>query len=316
MKKIVLIPIIVGSALLITGGIIFAVGLANAKQNKLVSRDVDLSEYSINGFDFDIDTADVTFKVSTDSNKTIAIKEYEKQTHSVEVKNNVLSINGVDKRKWYDFLFNFNFKSPSIEISLPAGEYANLKIKNSTGDIDIPKEFTFQTADIKLSTGNIDFASSVNKGIDIKTSTGDISYSGESCQSLTIKTSTGNVNIKNSNIDENLNIEVDTGHVLLKNVKCENAQVETSTGWISLEDTLINKHLDLKTSTGDVKFTDSDAETIKIKTSTGDVKGTLLTSKIFAVSSSTGKINVPVSTEGGLCEISTSTGDVIITIKG
>ena len=71
----------------------------------------------------------------------------------------------------------------------------------------------------------------------------------------------------------------------------------------------------IDSSTGNVTFEDSDAATIDVKTDTGDVTGTLLTSKVFYVTTDTGKVNVPKSTTGGLCNIETDTGDVRISIK-
>ena len=47
---------------------------------------------------------------------------------------------------------------------------------------------------------------------------------------------------------------------------------------------------------------------------TGDVSGTLLTEKVFVVRSGSGKIRVPETVSGGMCKITTSTGDVSIQI--
>ena len=51
-----------------------------------------------------------------------------------------------------------------------------------------------------------------------------------------------------------------------------------------------------------------------METETGHVKGTLLSDKNFQVHSETGSIDVPKGKEGGLCSISTETGDVKIEI--
>ena len=55
-----------------------------------------------------------------------------------------------------------------------------------------------------------------------------------------------------------------------------------------------------------------DAEEIGIKTDTGDVTGSLLSEKVFHARTDTGRIEVPKTTGGGLCEIVTDTGDVRI----
>ena len=87
-----------------------------------------------------------------------------------------------------------------------------------------------------------------------------------------------------------------------------------TTGDIYLKNVLVNDLLNITRDTGDVTFNKSDALSIKIKTSTGNVKGSLLSRKCFNVKTSTGKKQVPESFSGGICEITTSTGDVIIEI--
>jgi len=51
---------------------------------------------------------------------------------------------------------------------------------------------------------------------------------------------------------------------------------------------------------------------LRIKTDTGNVTGTLLSEKVFLVETDTGRINVPRTTAGGVCEITTDTGDVLL----
>ena len=70
----------------------------------------------------------------------------------------------------------------------------------------------------------------------------------------------------------------------------------------------------LERSTGDVKFTLCDAGELFVKTTTGNVIGSLCSEKIFMAKASTGKVEVPKSVTGGICEIETSTGDIRITI--
>ena len=73
--------------------------------------------------------------------------------------------------------------------------------------------------------------------------------------------------------------------------------------------------MDISLSTGDVNFNRSDALEIKVKVSTGDVTGNLLSPKIFYAETTTGKKDVPKTTVGGICEITTTTGDIIINMN-
>ena len=89
--------------------------------------------------------------------------------------------------------------------------------------------------------------------------------------------------------------------------------VENDTGNIDLHD-VISGNLSITTEMGNVSFDGCDAETINVESETGHVKGFLLSDKKFQVQSETGSIDVPKGKEGGLCSISTETGDVKIEI--
>ena len=73
--------------------------------------------------------------------------------------------------------------------------------------------------------------------------------------------------------------------------------------------------MNIDTDTGDVKLDACDANSIDIETDTGDVMGSLLTPKIFDTDTNTGRVSVPQSSEGGLCKITTSTGDIEISVN-
>ena len=81
---------------------------------------------------------------------------------------------------------------------------------------------------------------------------------------------------------------------------------------ISLKNVIATEKISIERSIGDVKFDDCDATEIWVETDTGDVTGNLLSEKIFITETSTGDVNVPKSTKGGKCEITTSTGDIYI----
>ena len=128
--------------------------------------------------------------------------------------------------------------------------------------------------------------------------------------------STGEINIKNVNCEGELRIAVSTGDSELENVRCDSLISTGDTGDITLTRVIAGGKYDIKRSTGDIKLVNCDAAEIYIETSTGNVKGNLLTEKVFIINTSTGKKDVPETLTGGKCKISTSTGDVILTVGG
>lgn len=314
MNKLILIPIIIGASLTVAGGVIFGLAIANKSKVEPVTNTYDLNE-SFTNFNINTSISNVTFEVSTDGSKKVVCKETDKQYHDVKVVNDELQINFVDETKWYERIFNFDFFNREVRIYLPAETYGDLNIKASTGEVNIPTGFTFANIETKVSTGDVSIAANVTNKIKVNSSTGDIILTNNTVKELELKASTGNVTLSDVTVNENVTINLSTGHINATNLKAENLTINTSTGYISLKKSIINKHLEIKTDTGDVKFDEFDAETMNIRTDTGDVKGSLLSSKIFYVTSKTGKTNYPHTTTGGVCEIKTDTGDVVLTIK-
>ena len=101
MKPFVIIPIVIGSALLIAGGALFGVAVYRNSQNSTI----ETKEYAgselgaFNNFDIDLTIADLEFKTS-DTTKVV-VDETKYDSHTVEVSDNTLKIKGQDNRKWY-----------------------------------------------------------------------------------------------------------------------------------------------------------------------------------------------------------------------
>ena len=315
-KKILIFSVI----LMIIGSLIFVVSMSI---NKWDFTKFGISKYETNTYEItqafeDIiinsDTFDIKFESTNDNKCKIVCFEEEKYKHDFSVQNNKLKINLIDNKKWYDYI-RFVFANPKITIYLPNNEYNSLIIELSTGDIEIPSDFQFSMIDIKLSTGDVKCMANVTSSINVTTSTGDVDLSNMFSNSINISTSTGTVDLNNVNCDESINIKVTTGDVKLNNITCDNFISTGSTGDVVLKNLIAINKIDIKRNTGDVKFELSDAKEIKVVTTTGDVKGTLLSNKIFLTDSNTGDIEVPKSSTGGICEIKTDTGDIIISIK-
>ena len=82
-----------------------------------------------------------------------------------------------------------------------------------------------------------------------------------------------------------------------------------------LNDVIASEKISVKISTGNISFENCDANEIFACTNTGNVKGNLLSEKVFVAQTDTGKIDVPNTTNGGKCEITTDTGNIKITVE-
>jgi len=314
------IMLILATILIIIGFSIFMIALSINKWDfsKLGSSKYETNIYEITEEFEDIiinsDTFDIYFELSNDNTCKVICVEEEKYKHDINVQNNKLNIDLVNNKKWYDNI-GFGFINTKITIYLPNNKYNSLFIDLSTGDIEISNQFQFYMIDMNLSTGDVKCMANATSDINITTSTGDVKLSDLSSNNINISTSTGTVKLKNVNCGGNINIKVTTGDVKLENIKCDTITSSGSTSDVLLKNVIVINKVDIKRSTGDVRFEQSDAKEIKVITTTGNIRGTLLTEKIFITDSNTGYIEVPKSLTGGLCEIKTNTGDIVISIK-
>ena len=280
MSKTIKVKLLTAGILMSVGLIIFAVAMTlnDWDFTKLNTVKYETNTYELNKQFYDIhiqsDTADVTFKPTEDDICKVVCYEKTNAKHTVTVKNNTLSINENDERKWYDYI-GINIDRSKITVYLSEKEYKELSITTDTGDTKIPKDFSFTNVDIKTSTGDVKNNANASGTIKIKTSTGDIRT---------------------------------------QNITVGSLELSASTGDITLKSVIAMERFSVETSTGDVKLEACDGREILVKTSTGDVKGSLLSDKVFFAESNTGDVNVPKTTKGGKCEIVTDTGDIRITI--
>ena len=130
---------------------------------------------------------------------------------------------------------------------------------------------------------------------------------------IDLKSSTGDMALKHLSVGD-LSITVSTGDVTMRDIRCQNLTTKGNTGDLEMWDVIAKEQIRIRRSTGDVEFKKCDAATIKITTSTGDVEGSLLNEKVFITKTDTGDIHVPKTATGGICEITTDTGDIEIRI--
>ena len=320
MRKKTKIWLVIATALVVVGCVIFG-GVMTMLQwdfTKLSTVKYETNDYEIDenykNISIVTDTADIVFMPSQNSKSSIVCHEQKNVKHSVTVKDDTLVISVVDTRKWYEYI-GINIGTPKITVYLPNAEYEKLFIKESTGNVEIPNNFRFESMDISTSTGDVKNDASASESIKIKTSTGNIRVENISAEALDLSVSTGEITVCDVTCQGDVKIHVSTGKTKLTDIACKNLTSSGNTGDISLKNVIATEKFSLERSTGDVKFDGCDAAEISVKTDTGDVTGTLLSEKVFLAETDTGRVEVPKTATGGRCEITTDTGDIRIKIQ-
>ena len=261
------------------------------------------------------DTEDITFVRAGDGICRMVCVEQEKRKHTAEVQNGTLNIRVLDTRKWMDHLFSFTAASPKITLYLPDSSYDTLVIKESTGDVDLPRDFLFERIDISASTGDVKCEASASGQIQIGLNTGDIQISQISSGDLILSVTTGHLDLTSASVNGQFDLTVSTGKAILTDIRCRSFATKGDTGDLTMKNLIAEESISAKRTTGFVKLEGCDAAELYITTDTGDVKGSLLSEKVFITESDTGKVEVPKTITGGRCEISTDTGDIKITVE-
>ena len=272
--------LIAATSLVLVGSIIFAGVMTMLKWNfrKLSTDQYETNTYNITdaftNLSMDVTTADVVFAPSADGTVSVVCYEKTKMKHTVAVEGDTLTIQ-VENQKWYRNI-GIHMGGPKITIYLPAGTYGALAVKATTGDVTIPKDFSFASAVVGVTTGDITCSANV---------TGD----------MTLRITTGNVN--------------------LSEVTCRNLTATGTSGNITLKSVIAAETFAIKCVTGNVTFKSCDAATLQVKVTTGNITGTLLTPKVFDAHVTTGHVDIPPSIEGGSCKLSATTGNIMIKIQ-
>ena len=312
--------LIIASALVLCGLMAFVIlmSINGWDFTKLSTEKMQTKEYTLsqNFNDVSIDTkaVDITFVKADDGIVKVVCYEKVNMAHTVTAQDGVLTVTMVNTKKWYQYI-GISFHTPTLTVYLPESQYTHLKIKNSTGAVEIPQDFSFESIDVTLSTGKVNTFATTTGQTKIKTTTGSVCVKNANVGALDIVVSTGKVTVENVNALGQVNVGVSTGGTFINALSCQTFISNGSTGNISLEGVIATQLVDIKRSTGDVKFTLCDGGQITVKTDTGSVKGSLLSDKIFQANSDTGRVNVPQTTTGGSCVIETDTGNIFIEIK-
>jgi DUF4097 and DUF4098 domain-containing protein YvlB len=291
--------IIVSIGLILVGLILFTVVMfvnhwdfSKLSTIKYVDNTHSVQE-SFSRISIETSTADIRFVPSDTQDCQVILHEQENLRHRVLVEEGCLTIHLEHSRHWYDYI-GINFSTPKITVALPQQEYNSLIIKGSTGKVDVPKDFRFQSADIHVTTG-------------------DVTYQASTTDSLNIKVSTGDISAENLSAGD-VSLQVTTGDARVSHLSCRSLTSKGSTGDVLLQDVMVTENLSVTRTTGDIKLTKCDAQSLSINTNTGDITGTLLTDKVFQAQTSTGKVKVPQTATGGICQVTTTTGDITFQI--
>ncbi len=223
------------------------------------------------------DSADIRLLPSENEQSYVICTEENSISLSVSVKDETLIIREHNNRRWYDNIDIFwGDVETGISVFLPKAQYDALQVETTVGNVKIPTGFTFTDAHIASTTGDIAFGADVEGPLSIETQIGQCDLSNLSAQTVTAQSTAGDIALTGVTVHENLQIRSQIGQVAVNS---------------------------------------SDAGSLAIETTSGDVTASLLSGKVFTIDSASGEVDVPPSAQGGSCHITTTIGDISVTVE-
>lgn len=314
---------IMAAVILVAAGLAIAFGgmaAMNFDFNKMNTLHFTTNTYSVDESftNISIETAecDIRLLPSEDDSCKVVCEESKEIFHTVSVKNNTLTIDRTDARKWYKRIVGIYWGDMTITVYLPQTAYASLSVLNVSGNTAIPEDFTFTDAKIRSTSGNIDFLAPVEKDLSLKTVSGNLHAEGTNPKSLDAQSTSGDIDYADSIVSDDMTIDTVSGKIRCSNVSASgDINMETTSGKVTLSGVTAAKAIQIETVSGNIELKSCDADTLWLKSTSGKVSGTLLTKKKFLTDTTSGRINVPQSSSGGKCEIKTTSGNIQFEIE-
>ncbi len=299
-------------ALTLTGGLI-ASGGQLSQTGKWVKNTYEINE-SFSNIQVDVSSSEVQIAKATNGVCKVVCEEREKVKHILSVENGSLTVSEKDDRAWYDHV-GFFFGEMKITLYLPEKEYESAVISTASGDIEIGGGFTFTDMRLESSSGEIEMSGTVKNALTANTLSGDIDVGQVCVESVNLESTSGDIDLVGAQATS-VALESTSGRIELSDVTSNTVKGESSSGRIELKNVLSTGKTEVRTVSGGVGIENCDGGEYFIKTSSGSVRASFRSAKIFSCKTSSGSVDAPHSTEGGVCVVETSSGNIRLSIIG
>ncbi len=200
----------------------------------------------------------------------------------------------------------------SITLRLPEAEYRALTVGTSSGDVEVPEGFCFQTARLDSTSGNLRFSAQVSEELRMRSTSGDLELTGASPARAELESTSGRLLLRSCECGA-LSASSTSGDISLENCRGESLALDATSGGLALKSCQFSGPASLETVSGDIRFSGLDAGSLSFDAVSGSVKGTLLSGKVFQTDTVSGRISLPpADPSGGLCTAETTSGDIDI----
>ena len=288
---------IAGLLCLVLGITLFSVGISmDAGKLNFGTLNKSFSQ-KVTALSIDCRGQDVLIRPSKDRNCYVTCSDYSDVSYTVELTNGVLSV--IAEGSMFDGLFRWG--DAKVTVQLPPdyfqGLYDSLEVSTGSGDILVEEGVIFQRSKLESTSGDISFRADVQGKMTIETTSGDIELEDRS-----------------SLFAHQVELATTSGEITVRGQNARYLSAKSTSGDVTLDSCDIHE-LTVNCTSGDVELRYVDLENCNLQTISGDVSAGVGKAMDFHCSSTSGDVDTPPPvTNGGLCQVSTTSGDIEIWI--
>lgn len=236
-------------------------------------------------------------------------------TFKVDVEGDTLKVIRDDTRKWYEFI-GVDFNKEYVKVYLPQGVYEDITLNTASGKIVVNDGLSCYDLKAESLSGSIRaYAVTAEGTITLNSTSGAVVADTIVAKDMKTEATSGKTTLGNIGVSDKLEVKGTSGKIEISQVNCNSVSVENASGAIILSDVIAESSFDVECVSGKIQLLGCDADNLEIDNVSGSVSGTLLSDKVFDASSTSGRVKVPDTTQGGVCKVRTTSGSIDIDIK-
>ena len=262
-----------------------------------------------------LQTSITSISICTTEAEAAYVEMYDRENaaYRIAAEDGTLLVEEVGRRTWYEQLGIFP-KTPKMTLYLPAGMYGDLSVTSSRGEIEVSSRLLFQHVTILSATGNVTCRASAVEWIAITGATGCVSLEHLVASNIDVLVSTGNIAVSDVTCTKKIALDSPSGNVKVINTTCKSFSSTGKSGNLYMENVVARRYFSIDRTSGNLTLDGCDTGVGYLVTGSGNVTGSWFSSKIFEVKTSSGNKDLPSTTSGGKCRVTTASGNIKMTI--
>lgn len=191
----------------------------------------------------------------------------------------------------------------------------SLSVKGSSGSAEVASVNAESDVEVSTTSGRIDIADIECANLTVENSSGSIHVTSVTASgNMDVKGTSGSTHITEADVKGDVSTSASSGSLNLTDVECTNLTAGNTSGKINCNNVIAFEDMNIENSSGGIVLEACDALELKLSATSGSIKGSLLSEKIFQADATSGSVDVPKTTSGGVCEVTTTSGSIKMSI--